>query len=858
MSANEQVFSLAGVRHARRPLLFNVQRVVPRVHIDSCTMLSTLPQDIAFALRQLRKSPGRTIVAISVLALGLGANAAIFSVVNALLLQPLPYKDPDRLVQLFERDVISVGEEPYNPVAPANYLDWRRDARQFEQIAAADGGEFNLASATGDSAPERIDAAFLSDNLLPALGVQPILGRNFRRDEDRHGAPRVALISYGLWQRRFAGSPDVIRSQIKLDNEDYQIIGILPRWFVYPSRTTQVWVPLEQHVPPKQMAQHENHFLDVIGRLRPGVSVEQGRAEIDGIVKQYKHAHPELVMGKGGNVVSLGEVTVRNIRTSLLVLFGAVICVLAIACVNVANLLLAQALGRQREVAIRTAIGASRGRIIAQLLTESVLLSVLGGILGIGVASFCTGYLAAKAPNAAYLPQVDNIGVDYRVFLFTFGIALLTGIAAGLYPAAQAARVDLANNLKDSGRSSTPGRSHSRFRDVLVAAEVALSLIVLVAAGLLLRSFEQLRNVDAGVRTDHTLTLGLYPSEAAYPKNADVSAFDKKLQQAAMAVPGVESAGLTTCPPAGGHCSDWVFNIEGRTLPPGVFLDALVRAVDPGFFQAAGVPIRRGRAFTEQDGLGVDEEHPRPGSIIISESLAKQYFPNEDPIGKHILLGTIGFKEQTRFQVIGIVGDVLQRPDSQVFPTMYTPIFDGDHRRTYLVVRTSIEPHSIVPSIRRAIESLDRDLPLFQVRTTAEIIDTTVQRGEFSILLLSLFAGLALVLAAVGLYGVLSYTVSQRTGEMGIRMALGASASDVRHLILVQGMKPALAGVAGGIIGALATTRLLSSMLFHVNPMDPITFATVAIGLMGVAVLACLIPALRATRIDPTVALRRE
>jgi len=826
------------------------------VHVHSPAMLSTLTQDLAYAFRQLRKSPGRTIIAIAVLALGLGANAAIFSVVNALLLQPLPYKEPDRLVQLFERDVIGVGEPPYNSVAPGNYLDWRRDARQFEQIAAADGGEFNLASTSGEFAPERIDAAFPSDNLLPTYGVQPILGRNFRPDEDRPGAPHVALISYGLWQRRFAGSPEVLGHAIRLDNEDYQIIGILPRWFVYPSRTTQVWVPLEQHVPPKQLASHENHFLDVIGRLRPGVSVEQGRTEIDGLQKRYKHAHPEAIAGKGANVVSLGDMTVRDIRTSLLVLFGAVVCVLIIACVNVANLLLAQALGRQREVAIRAAVGASRGRIISQLLTESVLLAVLGGMVGLGVASFSTGYLAAKAPNAAYLPQVDNIGVDYRVFLFTFGIALLTGIAAGLFPAAQASRFDLASNLKDSGRSSTPGRSHARFRDVLVSAEVALSLMVLVAAGLLLRSFDQLRNVNTGIRTDHTLTVGVYPSNAAYPKNSDVSAFDKKLLEAAKAVPGVESAGLTTCPPAGGHCSDWVFNIAGRTLPPGILMDALYRGVDPGFFQAAGIPLLRGRTFTEQDGTGFDERHPRLSSIIISESLLKEYFPNEDPIGKHILLG--GLTKRMELQVVGIVGDVLKRPDAKIQPTMYTPILDGDERGVYLVLRTSIEPHSIVPSIRKAIENLDRDLPLFNVRTTAEIIDSRIQGREFSILLLSLFAGLALVLAAVGLYGVLSYTVSQRTGEMGIRMALGASSANVRDLILVQGMKPALAGVVGGIAGALIATRLLSSMLFNVSPMDPATFAAVALGLMGVAVLACLLPAMRATRIDPTIALRRE
>lgn len=811
-----------------------------------------LLQDVSFAVRQLRKNPGRATVAIAVLALGLGANAAIFSVVNALLLQPLPFRDPDRLAALFERDVI--GEGPFNSVAPANYLDWRRDARQFEQIAAFAEDQFNLASPSGEFAPERVEAAFVSDNLLPTLGVQPAFGRNFRRDEDRQGGPRVALISQSLWQGRFGGASDVLNRQIRLNSEDFQIIGVLPASFVYPSRTIQVWVPLEQHIAPRQLASHENHFLDVIGRLRPGVSVQQGLAEIDGLVKQYRAAHPGTVMGKGGNVVSLGEMSVHDIRTSLLVLFGAVVCVLIIACVNVANLLLAQALGRQREVAIRVAVGASRGKIVGQLLTESVMLSVLGGVIGLLVASFSTGYLAAKAPNAPYLPQVDRIGVDYRVFLFTFGIALLTGIAAGLFPALQASRSDLAGYLKDSGRASTPGRSHARFRDILVATEVALSLIVLVAAGLLLRSFERLHNVHTGVRTDHTLTVGLSLSEASYPKNANVTAFYKNLEQAAAAIPGVESVGLTTCPPAGGHCSDWVFNIEGKTTPPGTFMDALVRQVDPGFFRAAGVPLLRGRVFTEQDANGLDDAQPRNGRMIISESLTKEYFPNEDPIGKFISMGGA----QHKAEVVGIVADVLKRPDAKIQPTIYMPILGSDARGVFLILHTAIEPHAVAPAVRQAIQRLDRDLPLFQIRTTGEIVGSGAGRREFSILLLSLFAALALVLAAVGLYGVLSYTVSQRSAEMGIRMALGAGSREVHRLILIQGMKPALAGVAAGIVGALFATRALGSMLFQVKAIDPITFAAVTVCLVIVAVLACSVPAMRATRIDPTVALRGE
>jgi len=817
--------------------------------------LQILRQDVTYALRQLRQRPGFTLVAILVLGLGLGGNAAMFSVVNAVLLQPLPYADPQTLTALFERDVI--GEAPFNPVAPANFLDWQRDARDFEQIAATGETAFNLASQTGSFVPERIDGSYCSANLFTTLGVAPAVGRTFRSEEDRPGAAHAAVISYDLWQRRFAGSRDVIHRQIRLDDEQYDIVGVMPRGFGYPYRTVKAWVPLQRYMTPEQLKSHGNHMLTVVGRLRPGVSVEQGRAEIDGIVRRYKLQHPEEIMGKGGNVISLYAYSVKDVRTSLLILFGAVGCVLIIACVNVANLLLTRALGRQREVAIRAAVGATRGRIIRQLLTESIILSLLGAACGLFLASFATDALAARAPNAGYLPGVDRIGIDHWVFLFTFGVALVTGIAAGLFPAFQGSRSDVVESLK--GRSVGARRTHARFRDVLVAAEVALSLVLLAGAGLLLRSFSRLQNVHTGVRTDHTLTMAIALPEAGYKERAKVSTFYRELIDRLETVPGVQSAGLVTCAPVAGHCSDSVFQIEGHPPSPGELRDALYRKADPGFFKAAGIPLLRGRTFTLRDGAGFDDQNPRPGAVVVSESWVKAFLSGEDPIGKRIYLAWDSpTRKYPRWEIIGVVGDVVPHLDTPIQPTMYFPILDGDWHETFILLHTSGDPHSVAAAARREIHTLDHDLPVFEIRTMDEIIGRSAQNREFSVMLLGLFAALALMLAAVGLYGVLSYLVSQRAGEIGIRMALGAQSSEVRRLVLVQGMKPALAGILAGLVGAGFGTQLLRSLLFGVSPGDPLTFVAVPLVLLTVAAIACLIPATRATRIDPTMALRRE
>ncbi len=824
-----------------------------------------LAWDIRFAFRQLSKRPGFTLTAVLVLALGLGANTAIFSVVNAFLLRPLPYKDPAHLAALFEKDPVGPsGSDPYNEVAPGNFLDWQRNSTSFETMAAAATGAFNLASPNNMFEPQRVDACFCSHSLFSTLGVGPILGRSFRADEDRTGASRAVIISYRLWQQRFGGSSDVIHKRVRLDGETAEIVGVMPRGFAFPYRTIDAWAPLLSYVSPETQQSHYNHFLLVVGRLRPGVSMEAARAEIDGFAHRYKQQHPEEISGKGGNVVSLQSYRVQGVRSSLLILLGAVACVLIIACVNVANLLLARAAGRTREIAVREAIGASRTQIVRQLLTESILLALAGGVGGAFLAGSVTNFLISHAPNADAVLPPGSMVFDPLVFLFLSAVALVAGIAAGLFPAVQSSRTDLANSLKDSTRSVTASRAQGRFRNALVSAEVALSLVLLIAAGLLGHSFARLYNVKPGVRLDHTLTVGLSIPDPTRHSNAKVSAVARQLIEGAARVPGVVSAGMTSCPPLLGHCDDLVFQIEGKSLPPGQMMDGLDRGVDPAFFRAAGIPLLAGRVFNSQDGIGFNPKHPKLGSTIISQSLAKRYFSGEDPLGRFITINNSQERAKLtgdpvpRYQVVGVVGDVLPRIDSQVQPTFYFPLLDGANNDVYLILQTSVEPHSVVGAVRKTIHRLQPDLPLFRISTMDEAVGRSASDRQFHMLLFGSFAALAVLLAAVGLYGVLSYGVSQRRGEIGIRLALGATSSNVRALILKQGLVPAGTGIVAGLLSALLMARVMQNLLFHVDPFDPLTFFVIPLFLLAISALACYLPALRATRIDPTVALRTD
>ena len=828
-------------------------------------MLSDFLQNLRLTLRQLSKRPAFSLTAIAILALGLGANTAIFSIINAFLLQPLPYHDSDRLMALFERDPIGPpGSDPYNAVSPGHFLDWQRLSKSFTAIAAAASDSVNLASPQNLFEPERVPACLCSQSMFQALEVHPVLGRAFRPDEDQTEGPKLAVISYGLWQRRFGGERDVVRRQIRLDGQNYQVIGVMPRGFGFPYRDVDVWLPLLPNITPEQQQSHDNHFLLVVGRLRSGVSALQARAEIDGFVSRYKRDHPLEVSGTGGNVVPLQQYLVHDVRRSLLVLLGAVGCVLIIACVNVANLLLSRAAGRTREIAIREAIGAGRSQIIRQLLMESILLACIGGVFGLLLASFLANLLITHAPNADAVLPPGSLPFSPVVFVFTFAVALLAGAAAGLYPALQSVRSDLANGLKDTSRSTTASRSQGRFRNILVAAEVALSLVLLIGAGLLVRSFIRLYRVHPGVRIDHTAMIGISIPDPLHAQNAKTAATIREILERVRQVPGVLSAGGVSCPPVLGHCDDYVFRIEGHPLPPGQMMDALFRTADGDFFKAAGVPLIEGRTFGPQDGIGFDEKHPRQGAVIISRSLAHQFFAGQDPIGRFISLGVdyeIGSLKNIpvpRYQVIGVVGDVLQELDAKVEPTMYVPLFDGRRNDIYVVLHTAADPHSTTGAVRDQIHQFRPDLPVFETRTMDEALGNSASDRRFNMILLGSFAGLALLLAAVGLYGVLSYGVSQRTSEIGIRLALGADARDVRLLILKQGMLPAVIGVGFGLLAAICVTRVLSTLLFHLEPNDPLTFAGVTLLLLIVSGLACYLPAIRATRIDPTVALRAE
>ena len=813
-------------------------------------------QDLRFAFRQALSRPTFTLIVITVLALGLGANAAIFSVINAVLLRPLPYPHPDRLVLLFERDVLEPGGGP-NIVALANFLDWQKQSRSFDGMAAGRGNRFSLGADRG-FAPEEIQGAIFTSSVFPVVGVQPIIGRSFRGEEDQPGAARVVVIGYGLWQQRYGRSAEVLHHTITLDGQSYQIVGVMPEGFAYPRRDVQVWVPLLPLRSAEQLHNRGDHEFYAVGRLKSGVPIDRARAELDSIQHRIWLANGKGLFGRGAAVFPLNDRIVQNSKTTLQVLFVAVGCVLLIACVNIANLLLARGAQRQREIAIRAALGAGWGRLVRQLLTESVLLASCGAAMGLLLASWLTDLFARQATVLFGRSDFDpprNIQLDWWVFAFTAALAIAAGVLSGLVPALSAAKTDLTARLKDNSRSTTAGRGQNRFRYGLVTAEVALSVVLLVSAGLLVRSFVALRSVHPGVRTDHLLTAGISLPDVRYDKRAKIAGFAQNLTGQLKTLPGVRSVGLVSCLPVDGYCGDSEFSIEGRPTPAGQFLIALNRAASPGYFATAGIPILRGRAFTDRDGMGYDEQHLHPSAVIISESMAHEFWPNEDPIGKRIYYGD---EKSVRFEIIGVCGDVIISLDDKPQPIMYQPILDGYWTDFYVVVQTDTAPENLAAAVRSAVNHQDPNLPVFDVRTMADLMQASAAHQQFTMLLIGSFALVALILAALGLYGVLYYVVSQRTNEIGIRVVLGATSGEVHRLILWQGMQPAAAGIALGLTVAIALTRYMESLLFGVKANDPATFGAVAAVLAAVALIACSIPAIRATRIDPAVALRTE
>jgi putative ABC transport system permease protein len=808
--------------------------------------MQTLLQDLRYAFRLLAKSPGFTAIAVLTLALGIGANSAIFSVVNGVLLRPLAFRDPARLVIVAEKSPFPTISTSYQ-----NFVDWRDQSRSFESMEATRGTGLSL---TGAGEPELLLARMATAGLFPLLGVEAHIGRTFLPEEDRAGGAPVALLSYGLWQRRFGGSREIIGKPITLASQPYSVVGVLPAGF-------QILQPADVFVPFKPWAatlpddRNWHPGIIAVARLKPGVSREQARAEMVGITKRLEQQYPDYNTGTSADVVGLQEQMVQNIRPALILLLGAVSLVLLIACVNVANLLLARAASRGREVAIRTAMGAGRARVVRQLLTESVLLSLGGGLLGLFLAWASLGPLLKI--SAGSVPQVIPIELDRSVLFFTFLISLITGLVFGIVPALRTAGLDLRGTLNKNSRGSTSGPGHHRLRGVLVASEMALAVLLLVGSGLLLRSFSRLQDVPPGFQSDHLLVADIPLSQTAYSKPEQRYQFFDRLVERAKVLPGVRSAGAASFLPVSGGGSIIHFNITGHPpKTPHDYVAAGYRTVTPNYLETLGVPLLQGRLLTPRD------NEKAPAVVVINATMAKTHFAGENPLGKRIQLGAMPDKDVPTMEIVGVVGDV--RPGLGVDPQteMYLPYRQADLVlpvfQLSLVLRTAADPQLQTSALRSALAEIDPNQPLVNVRTMEDNIATTVAQPRFRTWLIGIFAAVALALAAVGVYGVMSYTVMQRTSEIGIRVTLGAQPEDVFKIVVGEGLRLALAGVGVGIVAALAMTRVLQSFLFGTSAYDPLTFFAVAMLLTIVAVAASFFPARRATLVDPMVALRYE
>ncbi|HEY0431657.1 MAG TPA: ABC transporter permease [Pyrinomonadaceae bacterium] len=806
--------------------------------------MDSLLRDLKFSVRSLLKRPGLTLIAVLTLAIGIGANSAIFSMINALLLKPLPFPDPERIVALWDK-VPSRGVER-NEVAVANYLDWRAQNKSFEQLGIYRWWSTNL---TGSETPERVQGFQVTPNFLDIVGVKPMMGRGFLAEEDQPGKDAVALLTYNLWQRRFGSDPNILNKTIATNGVQRTVIGVLPPDFNYP-KGAEIYAPLA--ITPEQARNRSNHSYLAIGRPRPGVSLPGAQAEMNTIAAQLEKQYPDANTGRGVVIYPILEDTVRMYSTALWVLMAAVGFVLLIGCANVANLMLARASGRQREIALRTALGASRWRIIRQLLTESVMLGLAGGALGVLVAYWTVDLFRAANPGEAarFAAGWSKLGINLPVLAFTFVVSVLSGVLFGLAPAWQLSKPDLNSSLKEGGRQATS--SSHRLRGLLVVAEVALSLMLLVGAGLLLRSFVQMLKTNPGFDSENLMTMILVLPSAKYKDEPQRVTFYSDLVKRVEALPGISSAALVSHLPLGGSNSSNSILIDGvPEPPPGQEFIARYRVCTPNYFQTMGIPVLKGRAFTDQDRAGA------PLAVIVNETFARTYWPDTDPLGKR-MRSTGPLAENPWMQVVGVVQDVKHEINLPMTPDFYTPHAQDVWSSMVLVAKTKVEPSAMAAPIRQEVLAMDKDQPVFDVHTMREVRAISLALYSFSSIMLGIFAGVAVLLAAIGIYGVMFYAVLQRTQEIGIRMALGARTLDVLKLVIKNGMSLALIGVAVGLVGAYALTRLLASMLFGVTPTDITTFSLVTLGLLLIAFIACYVPARRATKVDPLVALRYE
>ena len=796
--------------------------------------------DFRYALRQLIKAPSFTVVAILTLALGIGACTAIFSVVNTVLLRPLDNADPDRLVIIRETQLPKF---PEFSVSPPNYLDWEKQAKSYEYLAAYTGASLNL---TGEGEPQRLTGIKATAHYFDVMGVKPILGRMLLPEEDAVGKNHVVVVSYGFWQRVFGGARDVVGRSIQLNGEPYQIVGVAP--YIGLASKVDVWTPMAFKPDETANAARGGHYLGVWGRLKPGVTFIQAKAEMEVIAAQLAVQYPDPQKGWGIFMMPMQDYLVRDVKPVLYTLLGAVGCVLLIACANLANLLLARATARHREISIRAALGAGRGRLVRQLLTESVVLAICGGAAGVFLAELGLDGLLALAP--ASLPRSGEIHLDLGVLLFSLGLSIVTGLLFGIAPAWLAARADVNEALKQGTRGSTEGGARGRLRGALVVLEVTLALVLLGGAGLLARSFMQLAHVDPGFIPENATMMRLSLPQKKYAQPEQQTAFADALLDRLKNLPGVQSVGITHSMPLVG---DYVlgFKIEGRPpIDPSQEPSLNYYAVTPDYFRAMGIRLVRGRVFTAQD----DAKAPRV--CLINETLARQYFPNEDPIGKrmHITNGPETWRE-----IVGIVGDIKQYGvDQQTTSQGYEPFAQVPFSSLNVVIRTKGSAAALLGALRPAVYAVDKDQPIGVIRPLEEIVADSVSRQRFAMTLLTVFSGVALVIAAVGIYGVMAYNVVQRTGEFGIRMALGAQQRDVLRLVLTQGGKLIGIGLALGLLATLAASRAMGSMLFNTSAYDPLTLSSITLLLGAVALIACFFPANRATKVNPIEALRTE
>lgn len=816
----------------------------------SWSSLESILRDLRIGARTLLRAPAFTVIAVLVMALGIGANVALFTVVRGVLLKPLPYANPDRLVILSEHEQGATGRGQYAPVDPRSFFDWQKSATGIEQMALVSPFQNYNVSAQGGNLPERIDAGWCSGNFFSLLGIRPALGRTFTAADDSPGATASVVLSHSFWMRRYAGDPAIVGKTIWLDTHPYTVIGVLPSWFVYSGsfggKNIQLWTAFNHEAPPALLNTYEDHEAIVVARLKPGMTVQSVASQIDALQQQIKKEHPGPAVHPHADARSMLDDAVEDYKTPLYTLLAATVCVLLIACMNVASLLVARAAARSKEIAIRTALGGGRLRLMRERLIESLLICLAAGGAGIGLAWTAIQFVAHFQPD---MNRIESIHMDGAVMIFALAAIAACALFSGIISAFGLDTTKLLSALQESSRATRGSHQRATLRKILLVLEVSLTVVLLAGAGLLLKSYQRMRGSDLGIPADNTLTMHISLPLARYSENAKQAAFFEQLINRVRAVPGVQSAGLVTKAPGQGWGGDSLADIVERPLPPEKLLDMHMRAADPGYFAAAHISLLRGRIFT------ADERLARGKVAVISRTAAQQLFPNgDDPIGKHL---KFDFSHQV-LEIVGVVADTRWDIHEPPNATLYMPLFGSDYAGATIFVRSSHNVESLAMPIESVIGQLDHDLPVSDVLTLRETISKSTLDSQFDSLLVLAFAIIALILAAAGLYGVLTYLVTQRTSELGIRIALGARREQLLSAVLLDGLRPALLGLLIGLAASAAAVRLIASMLYQTEPLDPAVFATVTLILLAIATLACLVPAWRASRLNPMQALRTE